>query len=315
MSTQEDDIKKKTKIGSFQAMGLNLDIYKGINRMGYKNPTPVQRKALPIVLAGMDAVCMARTGSGKTCVFLLPMMEKLLTHQPNSGARGLILSPTRELATQSFRFAKDMAKFTDLRIISIIGGDPIEAQFNSLASRPDIIVATPGRLMHHIREISTFNLKHIKYLVFDEADRLFEMGFAEQLNEIVRECPDDRQTLLFSATMPKQLAQFSRAGLRDPQLIRLDTDTKMSEELRLAFMVTRTNEKVPALLYLVRKIIPRDQLTIIFTATRHHSEFLNTLFQVAMPLRAHHLSHHSSPFSPSSPSNTSITLSLCSTLA
>ena len=280
MSTQEDDLKKKAKIGSFQAMGLNLDIFKGINRMGYKNPTPVQRKALPIVLAGMDAVCMARTGSGKTCVFLLPMMEKLLTHQPNSGVRGLVLSPTRELATQSFRFAKDMAKFTDLRIISIIGGDPIEAQFNSLASRPDIIVATPGRLMHHIREIPTFNLKHIKYLVFDEADRLFEMGFAEQLNEIVRECPEDRQTLLFSATMPKMLAQFSRAGLRDPQLIRLDTDTKMSEELRLGFMVTRTNEKVPALLYLVRKIIPRDQLTIIFTATKHHSEFLNTLFGV-----------------------------------
>ena len=276
----QEELKKKVKMGTFQAMGLNLDVYKGINRMGYKAPTPVQRKALPTVLAGMDVVCMARTGSGKTCVFLLPMMEKLLRHESNSGVRGLILSPTRELATQSFRFAKDMAKFTDLRIVSIIGGDPIEAQFNALASRPDIIVATPGRLMHHIREIPTFNLKHVKYLVFDEADRLFEMGFAEQLHEIVRECPENRQTLLFSATMPKMLAQFSRAGLRDPQLIRLDTDTKMSEELRLAFMMTRTNEKVPALLYLVRKIIPRDQLTIIFTATRHHSEFLHALFEV-----------------------------------
>jgi ATP-dependent RNA helicase DDX54/DBP10 len=148
------------------------------------------------------------------------------------------------LAVQTYKFAKDMAKFTDLRIISIVGGDPIEPQFEALSSRPDIIIATPGRLMHHLKEISTFKLKYVKYLVFDEADRLFEMGFAEQLNEIVKECPEERQTLLFSATLPKQLIQFTRAGLRDPQLIRLDTDTKMSEELRLGFFFTRTNEKV-----------------------------------------------------------------------
>jgi ATP-dependent RNA helicase DDX54/DBP10 len=91
----EDALKKKAKAGSFQAMGLNIEVYKGINRMGYKVPTPVQRKALPIVLAGMDCVCMARTGSGKTCVFLLPMIEKLLAHKPNKGVRGIVLSPTR----------------------------------------------------------------------------------------------------------------------------------------------------------------------------------------------------------------------------
>jgi ribosome-binding factor A len=132
-----------------------------------------------------------------------------------------------------------MAKFTDIRIISIVGGDPIEAQFEALAAHPDIIVATPGRLMHHIREIPTFKLSACRYLVFDEADRLFEMGFAEQLNEIVRECPEERQTLLFSATMPKQLVQFSRAGLRDPQLVRLETDAKMSDELRIANVYVR----------------------------------------------------------------------------
>lgn len=133
--------------------------------------------------------------------------------------------------------------------------------------------------MHLLREISTFKLKNVQYLVFDEADRLFEMGFAEQLNEIVRECPKERQTLLFSATMPKMLIQFSRAGLRDPQLIRLDTDSKMSEELRMAFFAVRSNEKLAALLYLVRRIIPADQLTIIFTATRHHSEMIHAFMQ------------------------------------
>jgi ATP-dependent RNA helicase DDX54/DBP10 len=190
-----------------------------------------------------------------------------------------VLSPTRELAVQTFKFAKDFAKFTDLNIINILGGDPIEAQFEALASRPDIIVATPGRLMHHLREISTFKLNHVELLVFDEADRLFEMGFAEQLNEIVRECPTERQTLLFSATMPKALVQFSRAGLRDPQLIRLDTDSQLSEELRLGFFACRSNEKLAAFLYLVRKIIPEHQITIVFTATRHHSELLHALLQ------------------------------------
>ena len=275
-----DDNKavKKEKSGSFAAMGLEQNILNGLNRMGYKLPTPVQRKALPIALAGMDIVCMARTGSGKTCVFLLPLVQKLKMHQMNCGVRAIVLSPTRELAIQTFKFAKDMAKFTDLRIVSIVGGDSIDGQFEALSNKPDVIIATPGRLMHMIREISTFKLKSVKYLVFDEADRLFEMGFAEQLNEIVRECPQDRQTLLFSATMPKMLIQFSRAGLRDPQLIRLDTDTKMSDELRMGFFCVRSNEKVAALLYLVRRIIPADQLSIVFAATRHHSEFLHLMF-------------------------------------
>jgi ATP-dependent RNA helicase DDX54/DBP10 len=273
------DVVKKAKTGSFQSMGLEKEILAGLNRMGYKAPTPVQRKALPPVLAGLDVVCMARTGSGKTCVFLLPMIQKLKTHQ-QFGVRGLVLSPTRELASQTFRFTKDMAKFTDLRIIDILGGDSIDGQFDALASKPDIIIATPGRLMHHLREISTFRLKSVKYLVFDEADRLFEMGFAEQLNEIVRECPTERQTVLFSATLPKMIVQFSRAGLKDPQLIRLDTDVKMSDELRLAYFCVRSNEKLAALLYLVRNIIPADQQTIIFTATRHHSELLHAVFNI-----------------------------------
>ena len=269
---------QKFKAGSFQSLGLEKDLLNGLNRMGYKAPTPVQRKTLPVVLAGLDVVCMARTGSGKSCVFLLPMIQKLKSHQP-VGVRALVLSPTRELANQTYKFAKDMGKFTDLRIVNIFGGDGIEDQFEALASKPDVIIATPGRLMHHIREISTFKLKTVRYLVFDEADRLFEMGFAEQLNEIIRECPAERQTLLFSATMPKLIVQFSRAGLRDPQLIRLDTDVKMSDELRLAFFSVRTNEKLAALLYLVRKIIPKDQQTIVFTATRHHSELLYAFFE------------------------------------
>ncbi|KAJ1417432.1 P-loop containing nucleoside triphosphate hydrolase protein, partial [Ochromonadaceae sp. CCMP2298] len=270
---------KKPKTGSFQALGLDREVLNAINRMGYKTPTPIQRKSLPLAMAGIDLVCMARTGSGKTCAFLLPMVQMLRTHKPGGGVRGIVLSPTRELAVQTWKFARDFAKFTDLNIVNIFGGDGIEAQFEALSSRPDIIIATPGRLMHHLREISTFKLNQVQMLVFDEADRLFEMGFAEQLNEIVRECPVERQTLLFSATMPKALMQFSRAGLRDPQLVRLDTDNQLSEELRLSFFSVRSNEKLAAFLYLVRRIIPESQVTIVFTATRHHSELLHALLE------------------------------------
>jgi ATP-dependent RNA helicase DDX54/DBP10 len=271
---------KKSSSGGFQSLGLSKESLKGLGRLGYKVPTPVQRKTLPLVLAGMDVVCMARTGSGKTCAFLLPLLERLKEHAKNSGVRGLVLSPTRELAMQTYKFAKDMGKFSDLRIVAIVGGDPMEAQFEALSTKPDIIIATPGRLMHMLKEISTLTLKFVRYLVFDEADRLFEMGFAEQLNEIIKECPIERQTLLFSATMPKMLIQFTRAGLKDPQLVRLDSDFKLSDELRVGFLSVRPNEKVAALLYLVRHVLPKNQLTIVFTATRHHSEFLHRLFQI-----------------------------------
>jgi len=275
----EDLMKRKLKAGSFNAMDLDKNLVQGLTRMQYKVPTPVQRKTLPVALAGMDAVCMARTGSGKTAAFLIPFFQRFPTHDSTAGIRGIVLSPTRELAVQTFRFAKDMAKFMDLRVVSIIGGDPLEPQFEALSNRPDVLIATPGRLMHHLSEISTFTLKSVKYLVFDEADRLFEMGFAEQLNSIIQQCPEDRQTLLFSATMPKQLIQFTRAGLRDPQLIRLESDNKMSDELRMGFFCVRTNEKTAALLYLVRNIIPATDMSIIFTATRHHSEYVHALMK------------------------------------
>jgi len=161
----------KKNTGSFQGMGLHQELLNGLNRMGYKVPTPVQRKALPVALAGLDLVCMARTGSGKTCVFLLPLIQKLNEHKSNVGIRAIVLSPTRELAVQTFKFAKDMSKFCDLRIISVIGGDPIEPQFEALSNQPDVLIGTPGRLMHHLREVSSLKLNQVEFLVFDEADR------------------------------------------------------------------------------------------------------------------------------------------------
>lgn len=163
---------------------------------------------------------MARTGSGKTACFLIPMFEKLKARSAKAGARAIILSPTRELALQTLKFTKDLGRFTGLKTAVILGGDSMDDQFSALHGNPDIIIATPGRFLHVCVEMD-LKLNNVEYIVFDEADRLFEMGFGEQLNETINRLPDLRQTLLFSATLPKVLVEFAKAGLNDPVLIRL----------------------------------------------------------------------------------------------
>lgn len=155
----------------------------------------------------------------------------------------------------------------------------MESQFEELAQNPDIIIATPGRLMHHLAEVDDMTLRTVEYVVFDEADSLFGMGFAEQLHQILSQLGENRQTLLFSATLPSALAEFAKAGLRDPRLVRLDLETKISPDLKLAFFTVRHEEKFAALLYLVREHIGSDQQTLVFVSTKHHVEFLNVLFR------------------------------------
>lgn len=272
--------KKKKKSGGFQAMGLSHNVFKGVTRKGYKIPTPIQRKTIPIIMDGKDVVAMARTGSGKTAAFLIPMFECLKTHCAKSGARALIMAPTRELALQTLKFAKELGKFTGLRAAVVLGGDRMEDQFEALHANPDIIIATPGRFMHVVVEMN-LQLKSIQYVVFDEADRLFEMGFQEQLNEILNRLPEARQTVLFSATLPKLLVDFAKAGLHDPTLIRLDVDTKLSDQLKLSFLQCRADDKLAVLLHLLKHVIPSKEQTVVFAATKHHVEYLNMVLEKA----------------------------------
>ncbi|XP_051017555.1 ATP-dependent RNA helicase DDX54 isoform X2 [Acomys russatus] len=268
--------QKKKKSGGFQSMGLSYPVFKGIMKKGYKVPTPIQRKTIPVILDGKDVVAMARTGSGKTACFLLPMFERLKARSAQAGARALILSPTRELALQTMKFTKELGKFTGLKTALILGGDKMEDQFAALHENPDIIIGTPGRLVHVAVEMN-LKLQSVEYVVFDEADRLFEMGFAEQLQEIIGRLPGGHQTVLFSATLPKLLVEFARAGLTEPVLIRLDVDTKLNEQLKTSFLLVREDTKAAVLLYLLRNVIrPQDQ-TVVFVATKHHAEYLTEL--------------------------------------
>ncbi|MCJ1472371.1 ATP-dependent RNA helicase dbp10 [Lambiella insularis] len=305
------------KGGGFQAMGLNANLLKAITRKGFSVPTPIQRKTIPMVLDGQDVVGMARTGSGKTAAFVVPMIEKLKGHSAKVGARALIMSPSRELALQTLKVVKELGRGTDLKCVLLVGGDSLEEQFGFMAGNPDIVIATPGRFLHLKVEMG-LDLSSMRYVVFDEADRLFEMGFAAQLTEILHALPQSRQTLLFSATLPKSLVEFARAGLQEPNLVRLDAESKISPDLQSAFFSVKSAEKEGALLHILHHIIkvptgqtdvarnvkqeasgsskkrkrgesnevkpnesPTAHSTIVFTATKHHVDYLAALLRLS----------------------------------
>ncbi|KAK4146756.1 P-loop containing nucleoside triphosphate hydrolase protein [Dichotomopilus funicola] len=308
--------KSAKKSGGFQAMGLNSNLLRAITRKGFSVPTPIQRKAIPLVLERRDVVGMARTGSGKTAAFVIPMIERLKAHSARVGARALIMSPSRELALQTLKVVKELGKGTDLKTVLLVGGDSLEEQFGLMAANPDIVIATPGRFLHLKVEMG-LDLSSIRYVVFDEADRLFEMGFAAQLTEILHALPPSRQTLLFSATLPSSLVEFARAGLQEPSLVRLDAETKVSPDLESAFFSVKSGEKEGALLHILHDVIkmplglpegveeeadddehhsrkrkrgsdrpnrrerPTEHSTIIFTATKHHVEYIAHLLRHA----------------------------------
>ncbi|CAH8446034.1 unnamed protein product [Schistosoma margrebowiei] len=267
--------RKNRKSGGFQSMGLSTATFNGIMKKGYKIPTPIQRKAIPMILSGRDVVSMARTGSGKTAAFLIPLFEKFPCHSP-AGPRALIMSPTRELAIQTLNFTKELGKFTPLKATVILGGDKMEEQFAALHKSPDIIIATPGRFLHVLMEMN-LSLNSIEYVVFDEGDRLFELGFAEQLSETLKRLPRSRQTLIFSATLPKNLVEFARAGLVDPILLRLDLNSKLSQDLKLAHITCLPEEKNIILVHLLGKVIHKDEQAVVFFATKHHVESFQML--------------------------------------
>ena len=274
-------VEKKTKKagkGPFQTLGLSEAVCMAIGKLGFKLPTPIQRKAIPAILRGSDCVAMARTGSGKTGAFLLPMISKLDSHSETVGVRALVLSPTRELAMQTAKVCRTLIKFTDLRCTLLVGGQSMETQFDKLTNNPDIIIATPGRLLHHMKEAG-LSLERSEFLVFDEADRLFELGMSDQLHDILSNCPVNRQALLFSATLPTKLVEFARVGLKNAEYIKLDSEHTLSDTLSLFSLFVRTEAKKAAL---IRTLLQLDvtapgKKTIVFAATRHHVDFFEML--------------------------------------
>lgn len=253
----------------FAALGLPAPIVKGVRAVGYSEPMPIQRKAIPVVLSGRDLIGAAQTGTGKTAAFVLPILTRLL--EGTRRLRALVLTPTRELAAQVETNARDYARFTDLKVGVVYGGVPIPPQERTLRGGVDLLIATPGRLLDLHNRLA-LRLDYVEVLVLDEADRMVDMGFAPDLRRILKLLPRDRQTLLFSATMPPDLNQVAREALRDP--VRID----LAPPSRPAAGITQAVYPVPRALKteLLDELLSRTDVRgmIVFTRTKHGADRL-----------------------------------------
>ncbi|KAF8964183.1 ATP-dependent RNA helicase drs1 [Flammula alnicola] len=212
---------------SFLSMNLSRPLLKAITTLGFSKPTPIQAATIPVALLGKDVVGNAVTGSGKTAAFMIPMLERLLYRDKGKRAaatRCVVLVPTRELGVQCFDVGTKLATHTDIQLVLLVGGLSLKSQEVALRTRPDIVIATPGRLIDHIRNSPSFNLDAVDILVLDEADRMLSDGFADELAEIIKACPTSRQTMLFSATMTDSVDELVKMSLNKP--VRLFVDPK-----------------------------------------------------------------------------------------
>jgi ATP-dependent RNA helicase RhlE len=204
---------------NFSSLALDKCLTDAIKALGYENPTPIQQRAIPAILAGKDIMAGAQTGTGKTAAFALPILQRLSNYADAKGSiRALVLTPTRELAQQVFKSFVAYAENTELNIALAYGGVSINPQISAIEKGADILVATPGRLLDHIAKGSV-TLDYLQSIVFDEADRMLDMGFKDEINRILNCLPAKRQTLLFSATFDDAIFKLSKTLLVDPELI------------------------------------------------------------------------------------------------
>jgi ATP-dependent RNA helicase RhlE len=254
----------------FASLGLPAALLRGVRAAGYQTPTPIQQKAIPLVLEGVDVVAAAQTGSGKTAAFVLPILARML--EGRHALRALVLAPTRELAAQIETAARDLARFTKLRVGVVYGGVNIGPQERMLRGEGvDMLVATPGRLLDlHGRQ--SVALDDVEVLVLDEADRMVDMGFAPDLKRILRLLPDDRQTMMFSATMPPALNDVAREALMDPVHVDLAPPTRTVAGITQAVYPVPRALKTDLLDELLRRTDTRG--VIVFARTKRGADRL-----------------------------------------
>jgi ATP-dependent RNA helicase RhlE len=252
---------------SFNALNLPPPILKGVRAAGYSEPTPIQRKAIPIIMEGQDLIGAAQTGTGKTAAFVLPILARLL--QGPKRLRALVLTPTRELAAQVETNARDYARFTEVNVGVVYGGVPLPPQERMLRAGVELLVATPGRLLDLHGRLA-LRLDYVEVLVLDEADRMVDMGFAPDLRRILRLLPTDRQTMLFSATMPPELNQVAKEALRNPARVDLAPPSRPAAGITQAVYPVPRNLKTDLLDEILASIEVRSM--IVFTRTKHGAD-------------------------------------------
>ena len=257
---------------SFSALGLSDEIVRTIDKIGFVHPTPIQADVIPIAMTGRDVIGLAQTGSGKTAAFVLPMAERLVHGR---GVRGLILSPTREIALQTKAFLDLFGKHHELNTACLIGGVKMKPQLDALREQPDIIVATPGRLIDHLNRRST-SLEHIEVLVLDEADHMLDLGFLPQIRDVLRRLPRERHTMMFSATMPDSIEMIARDFMRSPERIDIMPVGSAAEGITHRLYLVKLEDKRAALLALLDQELGS---TLVFTRRKIDAEWLYSVLE------------------------------------
>jgi len=254
----------------FRALDLHPNLLKGLKELGFARPTPIQEAAIPPAMQGRDVLGCAMTGSGKTAAFLLPILHRLMD-KPRGTTRGLVLTPTRELAAQILEELNSLAVHTPISAASVFGGVGMGPQEHAFRSGVDVIVATPGRLLDHFKAPYA-KLDHLQYLVLDEADRMLDMGFLPDIKRILRHIPSKRQTLFFSATMPPPIEALTREMLHDPVTINRERRAAPAIGITQAVYPVAQELKAPLLVALLERGEMREALA--FTRTKHRANRL-----------------------------------------
>lgn len=259
---------------SFREIGISIELEEILNRERITNPTPIQEKAIPFILKGKDVVAQAQTGTGKTLAFMLPIMENINVNKPQIEA--LVLTPTRELAIQITAEAKKLAEFKGARILSAYGGQDVSRQLSKLKNGVNIVIATPGRLLDHINR-GSIDLGYVKMLVLDEADEMINMGFADDVETIIGKTPKRRQTMLFSATIPKGIRDLAKKFMKNPEQIQIQGKNITLDEIEQIVIETSADEKFDTLCRLIDE--QRPFMAIIFCMTKDRVKEINALLK------------------------------------
>ena len=264
----------------FKTFGLSDPLVQGILATGYIAPTEIQSQAIPAIISGKDIIGCAKTGTGKTAAFVLPILNRL-NHDPSSKWRrikSLVLTPTRELAVQVEKAILGYGRFLNVRTLAVYGGVGIEAQFKVLHRGVDIVVATPGRLLDHMQR-RTIDLRFIEVLVIDEADRMFDMGFINDVRRIVAALPQNRQTLLFSATMPPEICSLAASIQKSPQMIQIGRQRNPIETITQYIYPVQGQQKIGLLLHMLQD--RNMDSVLVFSRTKHGADKINRHLQRA----------------------------------
>ncbi len=262
--TTTKPIANSTSAAVFSEMALKVATREAISKMNISDPTPIQAKSIPHLLAGRDLIGQARTGSGKTLVFAVPMAENL--NPSVRRVQALVLVPTRELAIQVAKVTEALASSQRLRVTLLYGGRSLRPEYKALKSGPQVIIGTPGRTLDHLRQ-GTLDLRSVQFLVLDEADEMLDKGFAQDVEAILSQTPSGRQTALLSATMPEWVANTAKKYLRNPVTVKMDDDLKALPTVEHLVYTIRQKDKIKAL---QTQLDQRDgDPVIVFGRTRH----------------------------------------------